>query len=99
MCSIFRQKTAYELRISDWSSDVCSSDLFFVTTIVSATFIATIGLDLWPVIVGLILGGVLAAPFAAFATRRLPDQPLMILVAIVIMLLGLRELIRVLPGG
>src|SRR3546814_9832787 len=31
MCCIFffffKQKTAYELRISDWSSDVCSSDL------------------------------------------------------------------------
>src|SRR3546814_3158532 len=30
-CSIvffFKQKTAYEMRISDWSSDVCSSDLF-----------------------------------------------------------------------
>src|SRR3546814_14041316 len=26
----FKQKTAYELRISDWSSDVCSSDLFDV---------------------------------------------------------------------
>src|SRR3546814_2250848 len=28
-CSIFvfKQKTAYEMRISDWSSDVCSSDL------------------------------------------------------------------------
>src|SRR3546814_19468052 len=25
----FKQKTAYELRISDWSSDVCSSDLKF----------------------------------------------------------------------
>src|SRR3546814_9138298 len=25
----FKQKTAYELRISDWSSDVCSSDLGF----------------------------------------------------------------------
>src|SRR3546814_12500459 len=25
----FKQKTAYELRISDWSSDVCSSDLIF----------------------------------------------------------------------
>src|SRR3546814_2837453 len=24
----FKQNTAYELRISDWSSDVCSSDLF-----------------------------------------------------------------------
>src|SRR3546814_18259836 len=26
----FKQKTAYELRISDWSSDVCSSDLAMV---------------------------------------------------------------------
>src|SRR3546814_1406932 len=25
----FKQKTAYEMRISDWSSDVCSSDLGF----------------------------------------------------------------------
>src|SRR3546814_2351785 len=25
----FKQKTAYEMRISDWSSDVCSSDLSF----------------------------------------------------------------------
>src|SRR3546814_13276685 len=25
---MFKQKTAYELRISDWSSDGCSSDLF-----------------------------------------------------------------------
>src|SRR3546814_2011894 len=24
---LFKQKTAYEMRISDWSSDVCSSDL------------------------------------------------------------------------
>src|SRR3546814_6603339 len=27
MYFFFKQKTAYELRISDWSSDVCSSDL------------------------------------------------------------------------
>src|SRR3546814_5002894 len=29
MCTVFffKQKTAYEMRISDWSSDVCSSDL------------------------------------------------------------------------
>src|SRR3546814_9539348 len=26
----FKQKTAYEMRISDWSSDVCSSDLFAI---------------------------------------------------------------------
>src|SRR3546814_3342123 len=26
-CFLFKQTTAYEMRISDWSSDVCSSDL------------------------------------------------------------------------
>src|SRR3546814_2882333 len=28
----FKQKTAYEMRISDWSSDVCSSDLLMSDT-------------------------------------------------------------------
>src|SRR3546814_8261984 len=27
ICFFFKKKTAYDLRISDWSSDVCSSDL------------------------------------------------------------------------
>src|SRR3546814_5288321 len=30
VCVFFRQKTAYEMRISDWSSDVCSSDLLLL---------------------------------------------------------------------
>src|SRR3546814_9836106 len=29
LCFFVKQETAYELRISDWSSDVCSSDLHF----------------------------------------------------------------------
>src|SRR3546814_1181733 len=29
MFFFFKQKTAYEMRISDWSSDVCSSDLIY----------------------------------------------------------------------
>src|SRR3546814_3931769 len=28
-----KQKTAYEMRISDWSSDVCSSDLYYVAAL------------------------------------------------------------------
>src|SRR3546814_12285803 len=32
----FKQKTAYEMRISDWSSDVCSSDLFDHRAIITA---------------------------------------------------------------
>src|SRR3546814_9738349 len=31
----FKQKTAYEMRISDWSSDVCSSDLLMVVHLLS----------------------------------------------------------------
>src|SRR3546814_8055895 len=38
---IFKQKTAYEMRISDWSSDVCSSDLpsqaLFAETVLAGT--------------------------------------------------------------
>src|SRR3546814_8927005 len=32
MFFFFKQKTAYEMRISDWSSDVCSSDLLATCT-------------------------------------------------------------------
>src|SRR3546814_2916178 len=32
MCFFFKQKTAYEMRMSDWSSDVCSSDLLVRNT-------------------------------------------------------------------
>ncbi len=48
------------------------------------------------VIAGLILGGVLAAPFAAYVTKQLPDQPMMILVGSVIILLSVRSLIQAL---
>jgi uncharacterized protein len=65
---------------------------FFVTSAVTVTFLATIGLSLWPVIVGLVIGGVIASPFAAYATRHLPDQPMMILVGVVVILLSLRSL-------
>jgi uncharacterized membrane protein YfcA len=69
---------------------------FFVTATISATFLGTIGLELWPIIAGLILGGALAAPLAAYATRTIPDRPLMILVGSVIVLLSLRGLLQAL---
>src|SRR3546814_3787833 len=36
MFFFFKQKTAYEMRISDWSSDVCSSDLLVVVIALAA---------------------------------------------------------------
>ena len=67
---------------------------FFVTGVVTTTFLATIGLELWPVIAGLVIGGVLAAPFAALVARSVPDRPLMLLVGAVIVLLSLRGLLQ-----
>lgn len=67
---------------------------FFVASVVTATFVATIGLELWPIITGLVTGGVPAAPFAAFMTRRLPERPLMLLVGTVIVLLSLHGFLQ-----
>jgi uncharacterized protein len=69
---------------------------FFVTITISITFFSTIGLELWPIILGLIIGGALAAPLGAYFARRIPDRPLMILVGAMIILLSLRTLVRTL---
>src|SRR3546814_7002260 len=41
----FKQKTAYEMRISDWSSDVCSSDLGHDSGAMSITGISTLSIE------------------------------------------------------
>ena len=67
---------------------------FFVTVTITGTFALTVGLELWPIILGLLLGGVAAAPFAAYVTRRLPDRAMMVLVGAVIVLLSARGLLQ-----
>jgi uncharacterized membrane protein YfcA len=61
-----------------------NSSEFFVTFAESVTFLLTLGglLNNWPIIVGLLIGGGLAAPIAAYATKRLPTKVLMGLVGI-----------------
>src|SRR3546814_10330838 len=39
----FKQKTAYEMRISDWSSDVCSSDLQYLNGWQVRVWVAKLG--------------------------------------------------------
>jgi hypothetical protein len=74
---------------------------FFVTTAEAVTFILTLGtilLQNWTTIVGLLLGGVLAAPLAAFAVKRLPSRTLMVMVGILIIILSVRTLILAFAG-
>src|SRR3546814_20757608 len=56
----FKQKTAYEMRISDWSSDVCSSDLLLARVLQP---VAAAGLAL-AVTAGLLLFAVSATKYA-----------------------------------
>lgn len=65
---------------------------FFVTLVISGVFILTIGLGHWHIIAGLIVGGVIAAPLAAYAVRWLPARLLLIAVGLVVILLSLRTL-------
>src|SRR3546814_18133535 len=43
----FKQKTAYEMRISDWSSDVCSSDLSTPTPFLQASSFSFTKAEFW----------------------------------------------------
>ena len=71
---------------------------FFVTLAASAAFLVGVGLSPWPVVVGLVIGGVAAAPFAALLARRLPVPVLLALVGLVVIGLALRNLWADLPG-
>lgn len=58
---------------------------FFVTITVSATFIAALGVEAFTVAtVGLLIGGIAAAPLGAFLAARIPAKPLLVLVGIVL---------------
>jgi uncharacterized membrane protein YfcA len=67
---------------------------FFVTLTASLTFLFTIGFSHWQVIAGLAVGGALAAPLAAYACKKVPVKPLMVLVGLLIIGLSIRTLLK-----
>lgn len=66
---------------------------FFVSFASSLTFIFVMGFGHWQIILGLILGGVIAAPIAAFMVRKIPVKPMFIFVGTVIIIISLRTLL------
>ncbi|MEM2240579.1 MAG: sulfite exporter TauE/SafE family protein [Candidatus Bathyarchaeia archaeon] len=65
---------------------------FFVTVSEVLTFIVLLGTVNWQVVVCLLVGGVLAAPFGAHLCKKIPVKMLMIMVGLLIMLLSVRNL-------
>lgn len=66
---------------------------FFVTVVQSATFVAMLGMSRLQPVLGLCLGGALAAPLAAHVAKALPARTLMIVVGALIIGLSLRTLV------
>src|SRR3546814_4219913 len=90
MCVIFffNQKTAYDMRISDLSSDVCSSDLVALVALVLAipAFVPLLGWMNWGVLLIAVLGFGLGALSSRNGGRNF--NLIVILVCIVRLFLG-----------
>jgi hypothetical protein len=68
---------------------------FFVTLAESITFVLTLSFGkYWQTILGLLIGGVIAAPMAAFMAKKLPSKAIMILVGVLIIVLSLRTILN-----
>jgi uncharacterized membrane protein YfcA len=67
---------------------------FFVTLAASITFLFALQHEYWRIVLGLAVGGVVAAPLAGYLCKRAPIRPLMILVGLVIIGLSLRAFLH-----
>ncbi|WP_229236004.1 sulfite exporter TauE/SafE family protein [Dyadobacter tibetensis] len=72
---------------------------FFVSLASSVTFITLIGFSHWQIVLGLILGGMTAAPIAASLSRRLPIKTMMIMVGTIVIIVSLRIIYMVWFGN
>ena len=67
---------------------------FFVTLSSAFTFFITVGISHWNIVLGLLIGGSLAAPIAAKLAGRLPKKTMMIAVGIMVMIWCIRMIIK-----
>src|SRR5574341_233145 len=66
---------------------------FFITFSQSVVFVFTLQFGVyWKIILGLLIGGAVAAPLAALVTKKIPVRQLMLLVGVLIILLSIRTL-------
>jgi hypothetical protein len=69
---------------------------FFVTLAAAATFFTSLGVSHWHVILGLIIGGIAAAPLAARLVGKLPQKTALLCVATLVIIFSIRILFKIL---
>ncbi|WP_035890708.1 sulfite exporter TauE/SafE family protein [Legionella norrlandica] len=67
---------------------------FLIAITVSITFFFTIGLSHWQIILGLVVGGAIAAPFAAYLVRKIQPRIILLLAGIVVIALAIETVIK-----
>jgi uncharacterized protein len=67
---------------------------FFVTMSSAATFFFTAGLGHWPVVIGLLIGGSIAAPISARLAGKLPVKTMLIGVGVIVMIWSIRLILK-----
>jgi len=68
---------------------------FFVTFAAAAVFFVSLGVSHWHIILGLILGGSLAAPIAAKLVGKIPQKTALLLVAFLVIVFSLRTFLKI----
>ncbi len=71
---------------------------FIVKTSASASFLMLIGLTHAPIVLSLLAGGVLAAPFGGYLAKRIPPKPFMMLVGALVIALSAWQIGRLVWG-
>jgi len=67
----------------------------FILTVASAiTFIFTVGIHHWNIVAGLLIGGIITAPFSAMLTAKLPMRKMFIAVGVVVIIMSLITIYR-----
>lgn len=67
---------------------------FAVAFASGVTFLLFEGINSWQVVLGLMLGGMVAAPFGAYLVNKVNRKPLMVIVGLLVIFLGLRVVLK-----
>lgn len=67
----------------------------FILTVASAiTFVFTVGIHHWNIVAGLLIGGIITAPFSAMLTAKLPTRKMFVVVGCVVIIMSVITIYR-----
>ncbi|PIF45062.1 hypothetical protein CLU96_2062 [Chryseobacterium sp. 52] len=78
-------KNAFTPRFAVGSSTVAK---FILTITAAVTFFFTLGIQHWNIILGLLIGGIITAPFSAMLTAKLPVKKMFIFIGILVIVMS-----------